>query len=195
MLAGLVALTLLWAMRWPMPWNLAAYLVTQLVCLIGFELSWRLIGPGKVYGCIYVGLTALIFVAIGRLVLEGLATARYRARCLAIGLILAVLFARLAYLGLARPAEWFDWIIITEGALLVWSGVLMGMSAPYMRLPDIALGLGTLWLAQALIAFGYVLHFPAWNHIGVYARPIAGILGFAFIGLRLHQRHRRLVIL
>lgn len=191
MLAVLVALTLLWAMRWPMPWNLAAYLVTQLICLIAFELSWRLIGPGKLYGCIYAVLTALVLAAIGRLVTEGLATARYRARCMAIGLILAAVFARLSYLGLMRPAEWFDWIIITEGALLVCGGVLMGMSAPYTRLPDIALGLSTLWLAQALMAFGYVLHFPAWNKVGVYARPIAGIVGFAFIGWRLRRRLRR----
>lgn len=185
----LIALSLLWAMRRPIPASLAAYLATQLACLPAFELSWRIIGPGKTYGCIYAGLTALVLATIGLLVRESLQMARYRARCITIGLVLAAMFARLAYLGLARSAEWFDWIIITEGALLIWSGVLMGMSAPYARLPDIALVLSTLWLTQALIAFGYILHFPAWNRIGVYARAIVGIVGFSLIGLQLHRRH------
>lgn len=188
MLALLVALTIVWALRHPMTRSVGAYLLAQLAGLIGIEASWRFIGPGRIYGAVYVALTALVFATIGWIVWECLRTARYRARCVAVGMLLAAAFARLAFLGLGRQAEWFDWIAIVEGALLIWSGVLAGMSAPYTRLPDVMAGLSVLWLAQALIAFGYVLHWPLWVSVDVYARAVVAIAGFLFIGWRLQQR-------
>lgn len=191
MLALVVAAALLWAMRPPMPWSLAAYLTTQFVYLVVMEISWRLIGPGGLYGAIYAAASVLVFATIGRLAWESLVTARYRTRCLVIGAMLAALFARLAYVGMGRQAEWFDWMVIAEGALLVCGGVLAGMSAPYTAMPDITLGLGTLWMAQALIAFGFCLHYPAWVKVDVYARAIVAAVGFLYLGWRLRYRLRR----
>jgi hypothetical protein len=133
-------------------------------------------------------MTGLVFLTILRLTWESLLTARYKLRLSAIASLLAMLFARMSFLGLGRPIEWFDWLVIGEGALLIACGALMGISVPYTKQPDVAIGLSIMWLAQALVAFGYALHWPAWNVIDPYARALVGMAGFLFIGSRLHSR-------
>lgn len=174
-----------------MSWNLAGYLLSQLLCLPVLELSWRLIGPGKLYGWIYTIFTTLVFAAIARLTWESLLRAKYKLRVVAIASLLAMVFARAAFLGLGREFYWFDAIVLLEGFLLVLAGVLMGMSSPYMKQPDICLGLSIMWLIQALLAFGFILHYPKWVAIDEYSRALVGIAGFLFIGCRLrHRLHR-----
>lgn len=189
MLAVLMFVVLLWVLRQPMSLSLGAYFAAQLVCLTVLELSWRLLGPGTSYGWIFAIVTGIVFLSIGWLTWESLLTARYKLRLFAIASLLAMAFSRMAFLGIGRPVAWFDWLVIGEGALLVACGTLIGISAPYSKLPDISLGLSVLWLMQALIAFGFSLHFPNWNVIDPYARAIIGILGFLFLGWRLHARN------
>jgi hypothetical protein len=191
MLVLLAVLSLLWALRWPMTRSLGAYLLAQLLYIPAVELTWRFYGPGKPYAWVYCIFSATILLAIGRLAWESLATAKYRLRSIAIALILALFFAKMAFLGLGRPAAWFDWLVIGEGAYLVCAGIVVGISAPYTLLPDISLVLSVLWLCQALFRFGYSLHFPLWERANVYVPPLLGIAGFLFIGFRLRQRRHR----
>lgn len=188
MLVVLAVASLLWALRWPMTRNLGLYLVAQLLSIPCVQFAWRFYGPGKVYGWVYSIFSATILAAIGRLAWESLDTAKYRLRAAAISLLLALIFARMAFLGLGRAPAWFDWLVIGEGAYLVCAGVLVGMGAPYTLLPDISLGLSVLWLSQALFRFGYSLHWPLWERANVYMPPLLGIAGFLFIGWRLRTR-------
>lgn len=188
MLAILIAITLLWVLRQPMSWSLMGYFSAQIVALPVLELSWRIVGPGKAYGWVYALGTGLVLVAIGNLVRESLQTARYKARVFAVASLLALVFAKVAFLGLARPAVWADWLAIGEGGLLVAAGTVMAFSAPHSKLPDISFGLSILWLVQALSAFGWTLHWPAWNLFDLYARNLIGLAGFLFIGWRLKLR-------
>lgn len=185
MMALATLLVLVWVLRQPMSLGLGAYFAAQLVALPVLELSWRFLGPGKAYGWVYALATGLVFLAIGNLVRGSLLTARYKARLLAIAGILALVFTRMGFLGLGRAPGWADWLVLVEGGLLVVSGALIGVGAPYAKQPDIAVGLSVLWLMQALVAFSFSLHFPRWNVVDPYARAIVGILGFLFLGWRL----------
>lgn len=187
MMALATFVVLVWVLRQPMSWNLIGYFLAQLVSLIVLEPAWRFFGPGRLYGWVYALATSLVFVAIGRLTWESLSTARYKARLLAIAAILAMIFTRVAFFGLGRSPGWADWLVLAEGGLLIVAGVLIGMGAPYSKQLDVAAGLSVLWLTQALVAFGFSMHFPYWNVIDPYSRAVAGILGFLFLGWRLHQ--------
>jgi len=183
------AMALLWALRWPMNRSLGLYLGAQLVYILPVELAWRVAGPGKIYGLVYSVFTAIVLLAIWNLVWESMKDCRYRLRLHAIAGLLAVIFTRLAVMGLGRSAEWFDVIALGEGAGLIWGGALIGISAPYSRQPDVLLGLSFLWLTQALFLFGFSLHFPRWDSANDYVPPILTTAGFLYLGWRLkHQQ-------
>lgn len=192
LLSMLVALSLVWALRWPMSLGLGCYLVAQLLYQPFVLLAWALCGPNAVYSWVYSIFTALILAAVVRLAWESMSGVRHPLWATAISALLTEGYVGIAIVGLGRPLLWADGIVLAEGAVLFWAAAIVGMSAPYSqpRWPDVSIGLSTLWIAQSLLDLGYCMHYPRWGEFVDVASPLIGTAGFLFIGWRL--RHRQL---
>lgn len=191
LLTLVAALVLLWALRWPMSLSLGCYLVAELLYIPVVMLTWWMVGPGATYGWVYSIFTGAILAAVLRLAWESIADTRYRMRVVAASLVLATGYAGIAVAHLGRPLQWYDVVVLVEGATLFWAAVIVGMSAPYAWpcWPDISIGLSVLWTAQSLVDLGYCMHYPRWNAWSAVASPLIGIAGFLFLGWRLHHHH------
>jgi hypothetical protein len=189
LLSLLVALSLLWALRWPMSVSLGCYLVAQLLYQPFVLLAWTVVGPSAIYGWVYSIFTALILAAVVRLAWESMAGARHPLLAVASSLLLTEGYVGIAVVNLGRPLQWADWIILAEGAVLFWAATIIGMSAPYSRprWPDVSIGLSVLWIMQSLLDLGRCMHYPQWNEVIDVASPVVGAAGFLYLGWRLRS--------
>jgi hypothetical protein len=181
MLALVVVGALVWACHWPMPFAVRVYLLAQLVYIppvwLLRDTSW--------YRNTYCVFTAVILATAGNIVWEALSARRHRLRVFACAFLLSLTFAHLAFVGLARPMRTNDWIVLSEGFLLLLMGILLAYAAAHLERWDIALLLGLLWIFQGAYDFGWVLDWPRWMPINWIAPAWMEIIAFTLLGWRL----------
>jgi len=176
------------ALREQPPPSLKWYLWAQLVSLPIIWLSSRIWGIWSPwYGGIYVAATLPILWSIGKLCWESLADHRYKLRAIAGPFLIAGVLGRLAYLGLSRQATYFDWINLSFGVCLAWSGTTLGFSSPHQKRWDLALILAVFWMTQAVSSFGWTLFLD--EKLNWQVDPILGIAAFLLISWRLRMPH------
>jgi hypothetical protein len=173
-------------------WALCGYFLAFIANMLALDLALWFFGWGPVYAWVYSLTSVPIFLAIAWICRESLRTRKLRVRAAILGFILALTIGHLAYVGIVRPVDAYDWITLTEGTLLFWAGTMMGASAAYAERPDVALVLSFLWLAQALFSFGYVLHFdwPSWRALNYWLPETICIVGFSLLGWQLRFGRR-----
>jgi len=166
---------------------LCCYFAAFNVNMLALIVTLWLYGWGPVYAWVYVLCSVPIFLAIAAICKESLLTREHRARAIAVGFILALTLGHLTHVGIVRAVTVYDWITLTEGTLLAWAGTVLGFSAAYAERKDLALLLATLWLAQSLFDYGYILHYgwPSWMAANWFVPQAICIVGFSLIGWRL----------
>lgn len=143
-------------------------------------------GDGSlIYACTYAFFTAIILYSAFRIALDCLRTRRYRLRAVAIAFLLAMIFARIAFLDASGP---YLAINIGEGFVLVLAGVLVAFSSPYTSRPDLYFTLGVFWLAQAAFSLGWVLNWQEWQEINWLVPPLMACVAFSVLAWRLRIR-------
>lgn len=186
MLAIAAALALLWALRRPLPQSLALYLKAQLAYIPPVMLTYWLAGPGTLYAAVYSLLTAYILLTALWIVYVTLVSRDYALRGSALAVLIALLFGRVAYVGLDRGMGFADWVVLIEAAVLVWCGTMIGTLAPYTPDRNLSLALSFTWLGQALFDFGFLLYdsSPLWARLNYAVPPLVMIALCLWIGLR-----------
>ena len=181
---------LIWALRSSLPWSFKNYFRAQLLySFFVFPAEW-FIGPGPFYAIVYIIFTAWILLADLWIVYEAMYTRAYRLRGAAVAFILTLCLARLTYMGLEQSVSLYTWIVLVEGAILLWCGILLTALAAHQQDKSLALAMGFLWLAQALFDFGDCLHWgwPLWNRLNYIVPPSLIIALCVWIGLRARAR-------
>jgi hypothetical protein len=173
-------------------WALCGYLLAFIVNNLADTVAVYFFGWGPVYAWVYSLTSVPIFLAIAWVCHESLHARKLRVRAVTLGFLLALTIGHLAYVGIVRPVDAYDWITLTEGTLLFWAGTMIGASAAYAERSDVALCLAFLWLAQALFSFGYVLHFDWlwWQKANLWLPETICIVGFSLLGYRLRCQPR-----
>lgn len=165
---------------------LITYLLAEIACLPIQWGSYALLGPGKVYGWVYGISSGLVFLAVFWNVTDALRTRRYRARPLAVAAILAIIFAKLTYSAIPSPT-WSDWLMLADGLMLLWAGIILAYSSPYNRPPMVSLVLGWYWMAESLHHFLTIAGCMDWLAGNTYVPQILEILAFGIIFALLRQ--------
>lgn len=189
MLGLLLIAVLLWVLRKPMSLDLVFYFSTQLLYTpVIWAVAWLYGDHSTAYFFTYIGMTWLILLAIGSLVFEELKPFRYRGRAAACAALVAATFTELAYYGSAQPFGPSHWVVLFEGFVLTWAAILIGATAAYAKRKDIPLLLMGLWFLQALVDYGWVLHWPRWQEASWIVGPLLEMAAFLLIGWRLTPR-------
>lgn len=179
--------------NWP-PRCVSLYLWAQLIyALTVFPVNHFWHDTSLVYTFVYVSATALVFAAIANIVLGAVRTRQNSWKAFGIVGVLSVTLGRLAVLGLAHPARYYDWIGIIEGCFLFAAALTLGAVAPYLERTDLALVLAGLWFAQAWFRIGFYLHLEEWGKWNWRVPPLLGIVGFVLVGAFSRRRFVRLV--
>jgi hypothetical protein len=189
---GLAVLaSLYWAMRWPMPWSVRAYLLAQFVYVPPIWLAHYLWGDAsKVYSWVFWLSTVPILAAMGYIVLEVLSARRHPYLALACAFNLALAFTRMAYLDLHRPMIADDWLVLAKALVLLWAGILLAYAAARDKHWDVSLILALLWLAQGVYDIGWEIGWPMWNSLNWIVPAWTGIIGFLLLGWRFRAEVR-----
>lgn len=135
------------------------------------------------YAATYILATLPILWGIARICWAAIEYRRYRARPLATSFVIALMLGRLAYVGLSRPVTWFDWINLSIGVCLTWSGTLFWFASAYTSRSDLGLILSIFWLSQAVSSFGWTLYL--WERLNWIIDPSLGIAAFLLLAWRL----------
>ena len=190
MFIALAAAALLWALWQPLPSCVRNYLRAQLIYIPPVLLTSWFLGTGPFYAIVYIIFTAWILLAALWIVYEAMYTRAYRLRGAAVAFILTLCLARLTYMGLEQSVSLYTWIVLVEGAILLWCGILLTALAAHQQDKSLALAMGFLWLAQALFDFGDCLHWgwPLWNRLNYIVPPSLIIALCVWIGLRARAR-------
>ncbi len=193
---GCTGLSILWALCWPMSRSLAFYLIAQGLYVLCVGVACGIFGDGRIYGIIYALFTAIALSGVMWLSWESLLNAKYKARVAAIALVLVIGLARKAGVSMAQPLDWYEVTMLIEGSCLFWGSLIVGFSVIRPVFPkwlDIYWGLSMLWLGQAVVDFGVLMHYPGWTRGADYISPLLGTVAFLYLGLRL--RSHRLALL
>jgi hypothetical protein len=176
-------------------WYLCGYFLAFSVNLVALIVTLWLYGWGSAYAWVYALSSVPIFLTIAVICREVLRTRQYSFRVSVLALILAATIGHLTYVGIAHPANAYEWIHLIEGTLLVWAGAILGGCARRTEIPQVSLLLGILWLVQSAFSLGYVLHWdwPSWMGYNWYVPQAIPAVGFSLIGFLV--RHQRLATL
>lgn len=162
-----------------LPLNVRCYFAAQAVVipLIYLTQHW------KAYPYIYAVATGLVLLTMSHITWEALGVG-WRAAAF-IGL-LAMMVCRMAYLGSGRAFSHADWIVLIEGFLCAWMGIVVGFLAPYLPHTGTMFTLGLGWLGMALYDFGWIIHWPHWLGVNGWL-PTAIVLASYVIVLRISR--------
>jgi hypothetical protein len=188
----LVAASLVLALSQRPPTRLKLYLLAQLVYVPFVWAAYYLWDEWSVgYAAVYVAFTVLILLAIVGIVMDFLADWRYPARLAGSTFLLAMVIARIAFLGSQERFSDYGAISLTEGFFLAWAGTLALFAAPYTKRPDFIFPLGLLWIAQAAYDFGWMLHGRLWDAWNWIVPPGMCVCCFLFLAARLAWTRQR----
>lgn len=104
---------------------------------------------------------------------------------------LAICFGLVTIHGLPHPVRFPAWLGLAAGMVLVSTGAVLGVSAPYHFGRDrlVALTLGFLFLAQSLWQVGFVLHdSPAWDKANFVIPCLLCVGAWCWLGRRLRAK-------
>jgi len=175
--------SLILALRQRAPLSILGYIFAQLVSLPPIWLGAWLLGIWSPwYAAIYVLFTLPILAAILWIVHDVLLELHAGIRAIAVAFILAVILARIAFVGLSHAPTGYDWLNLVLGAYLAWAGILVGTASAYIERWDLGLILGCLWLGQSVSCFGWTLHL--WANLNWILDPLLGVTAFLLIAWR-----------
>lgn len=178
------------AIRRHPPARLAAFFWAQLLYIPPVLCSAWYFGVWSwQYLAVFSLFTAVIIWSTSRLTWALLKTRQNRLRPAAATFLVALVMARIAWIGTVQPRSSFLAISIAEGFTLAWNGSLLSLLAPYTRRPDLYFPLALLWLCQSCWAFGWSLNWQmlaSWNWV---LPPLMGLLAFSFLAWRLKSQY------
>jgi hypothetical protein len=189
---ALIITALLFALYWPQPKCLARYLWAQLTyALVIFPVNYFWGDGSLAYAMVYVLFTGIILATVMGIAWEALGT---NWQALGAMFVVCLTIEHYAIAGLGHAPRWYDWIGITEGVILFGAAMIVGWTAPRMKLWDVSLTLAFLWFGQALFRWGFYLHLPdkLWLTLNWIVPAWLGIVAFTIVGWRGRAHLRRL---
>lgn len=156
-----------------------------------WPVKWEFGAASQAYLWTWVCSTALVLVFVAVAVWEHIRLLRYKLRAFAVASLIALVPARMSYLGDWGHHTLTDKLITAEGFLLLLAGLLVGGAAPHTRRPDLSLIVALFWIGQSTFDWGWILHWPAWNAASWILGPSMGIVAFLLLAWRLWKSPSR----
>lgn len=146
------------------------------------------IGLGHLYGLVYSAATGVILLSVAGIAWESLHARKYRAQVTFLAFVLASAATEAVYFKLPRRADWFDWVLLVEGSILLWAGTLLAFMAGHWKRSIPLFGLALYWIFEAAFDFGFCLNWPHWLPLNTWVPPSAAVLAYSLILIGLLSR-------
>ena len=181
---------LLWALKaCPRARWLRNYLLAQTFATPVELLLWSAIGYGPVYTFCYVLLTGIVLATVVGLALDYLAEPKQATIVAAFIIASMGLIAALTGMG---ETIWTQQLQVATAYILSFCGIVMGLSAVGRRDNILPLSLSLLWMAQAGMHYGIVLHWDSGWWIGASRWMPGTMIAVSTLWLGWIFRHRHI---
>lgn len=148
---------------------LALYFTAQIATVPFVWGTYKIVGLGALYSSVYMACSVVVLSAVALVAVTALNTRRYRLRAAVVAGVLTMALMRIVFAALDRHLEPWGWTLLIEAGVLTWSAAILGGTSAYLRYHRAALILSLYWLARVMLDLGFLLHWPKWNGIGVWA--------------------------
>lgn len=170
--------------------KLVLYFAAQVLYIPFVWGTYLTVGLGRLYGVVYSIATGMVLLSVAGIAWESLYARKYRAQVIALTFILASAATETVYLELHRRADWFDWVLLVEGGILLWAGTLLACMAGHWKRSVSLFGLAIYWIFEAAFDFGFCMNWPRWLPLNAWVPPAAAALAYSLILAGLLSRQR-----
>jgi hypothetical protein len=170
--------------------GLFMYFCMQALYTIATDIILRRDGEtSELYAIVYAAGTGLILVVVAGVVYEIVLTKQNSSRGMVLAGVMAICTSHWLYTYLAGPVGYKTWIQVIEATVLLWAGLVLWGTAPYVERRAVSAVLALLWLSLAGWRWAFVLHVDEAKKYLSWNWQVPGwscVAAFTIIGLLLH---------
>lgn len=175
---------ILWCLWIGLPGCIKRYFAALLIQGFVTTLAYKVWGNlDRRYILAYCFATAPVLLSCIEIAWRSLEKRAYRFRAIAIPVLLSLTICRIAESRLSKPLTISDSVVLVQALALLFSGMVTGGAAPYLKRKWTFFVLGIFWIVRALFDLGYTLHFDSWQKLNAWFPAALCAVAFTLIGI------------